>query len=191
MDPLLQQLLTKFGVMLPGVTMPDAPQPSPEQSVLRDELAKREQAKDPAWKQMGQKVMTAPAEMLSGLFYDPTTPLTEDQRNPAFAVGALGAAFPFAPKGIKGMYSKAEKLISGLPEMVQPSKLNSLLRSGPSTEEVKWRGLDKFLGSKKPVPKADLVKTLEENPLDVKLTRHGERRPGIKEDADINDYIPA
>ena len=159
-----------------GIHMPTAPEVSPEQLALKEELAKREQAKQSGWRTAGQKIMTAPAEMLSGLFDDPTQSLTPEQRNPAYAVGAMGASLPFGPKGIKGMWSKAERLVEGMGKKVPVGELAGAIKGRVNPSEAQWRGLDKFMeGRTGTVNRDELVGHLEQNPLDVRVKERAPR----------------
>ena len=175
-DSLTQQLIRRL-----GINMPEAPQPTPEQEELHQQLVGREQAKDSPLRKAAQQMLLAPGEAISGLFSDPIQDLTPEQRNPAFAVGALGAALPFGPKGIKGMYSKAERLAEGLPKKVPVKEWMGILknRARVHPEEVRWRGLDKLgEGRTEPIGRDEIIRQLEENPLDVKVIEY-DKQPRI------------
>lgn len=185
-DSLTSTLLQKL-----GVRMPTAPDLTPEQEQLRQEMIQRETSRPP------QGVLENVHDFLGGLFYDPTQPVPEG-KGAAYGLGAMGAALPFAPKGIKGMYSRVEKLAEQLPDLIKPGYLKGLLAnrppnpkvfpwSGPlgsSQQELDWRKVPEFLEdalrTQKPVAKADFVKHLEENPLDVRVIEKG-GPSGVKE----------
>lgn len=157
-----------------GLHLPTAPDISEEERLKADEAARQAQVAQPAWKRVLGDVMTAPAEALSGMFYDPAgAPPTADERNPAFAAGAMAAALPFGPKGIKGAYSRVEKIAETLPSAINPNKLASIFKNRTAAEELGWRKVPEFLegfSAQKPVPKEALLNHLHENPLDVKVT---------------------
>lgn len=163
-DALKQQLMGRL-----GVRMPQAPPLSPEQEALRQEMIRRETTRPP------HGIVENVHDFLGGLVGDPT----QMHRSTAEGLGMMAGSLPFAPKGIKGMYSRVEKIAESLPESIHPNKLLSILKNRASGEEVQWRGLDKMLaGRNQPVKKAEVVGQLERKPLDVKVVEKGGNWPG-------------
>ena len=160
-----------------GLRLPEAPEVSPEQRAVHQARVKQTQAGWPAWRKALVAGIEGVGNFGEGLLYDPTQPMPEGA-TPAYAAGALGAALPFAPKGIKGMYSRVERLAESLPNQIHPNKLLSILKNRVSGQEVEWRGLDKMLqGRSTPVTRGEVVRQLEQNPLDVNVVEYGESAP--------------
>lgn len=112
-DNLLDTITSRLGLRLPK-----PPQVSPEQDELHQQMVLREQAKASPTRRAIQQMMMAPGEMLSGMLYDPTQPVNAEERNPAFAAGALGATLPFSAgrkyiKGLQHTLPDLERVASG------------------------------------------------------------------------------
>ena len=155
---------------------PEAP-PYEIDEAERTRRATAAQGQLPSWKQrligMLDTAGDAVGDFAGGLMNDPTQPIPETDRNPAYAGGAvLAAGGPFGPKGIKGMYSRVERIAESLPSQINPGKLLSILKNRTSGEELAWRKVPEFVGQfdqARPVPKAGLVDHLQTNPLDVRV----------------------
>ena len=169
-DSLTEQVLRRL-----GINIPTAPEVSPEQQSLYREMATREQAKRPQWKRAISSGIEGAGNFLKGLGL--SDPLTDTPQGwPEFGGMAIGVAgLPFGPKGIKGMFSRTEKVAESLPGSVHPNKLAAILKNRASQEEVQWRGIDKMLAEhgNKPVAKQEFVEHLEKNPLDVTVLERG------------------
>ena len=175
-DSLTEQVLRRL-----GINIPTAPEVSPEQQSLYREMATREQAKRPQWKRAISSGIEGAGNFLKGLGL--SDPLTDTPQGwPEFGGMAIGVAgLPFGPKGIKGMFSRTEKVAESLPGSVHPNKLAAILKNRASQEEVQWRGIDKMLAEhgNKPVAKQEFVEHLEKNPLDVTVTEKYEPSDAI------------
>ena len=169
MENLFQLLLNRLA---PEVFKQQSPLAPPIPQKLWDEIAKKEQDALPEWKKRVISGLDTASNFVSGILSDPTTP--GPYTSTAEGIGAMLGALPFAPKGIKGLYSRVEKIAESLPEKIHPNKLGSILRNRASQEEVQWRGLDKLIqeAGDKPLTKESIIKTLHKNPLDVNIIQH-------------------
>jgi len=164
-DGLLQALMERLGVRLPQPTGPEA---TPEQRKAYEEMAQKNAG--PAAKAFGAAV-----DVGRGLFADPNMPIDQLQAtSPWQKLGMLGAAAPIFPqKGIKGLYSRVEKVAESIPETISAGKLASILKSRTAKEELDWRKIPQAIGDtsgNKAVRKGEFVEHLKKNPLDVKVT---------------------
>jgi hypothetical protein len=162
-----------------GVKMPKAPAEgvSPEQRQLHEELTKREMAKQGPVKRAVAGAVEGIPQFIKGLTSDPNMPRQEFDKTSGFGKAGMAASvLPFGPKGIKGLYSRVERIAESLPDKVHPNKLGTILRNRANQEEVSWRGIDKLMqdAGDKPIAKADVVSRLQEKPLDVKVIRKGD-----------------
>jgi hypothetical protein len=160
-----------------GVKMPKAPEVSPEQRQLHEELTKREMAKQGPVKRAVAGAVEGIPQFIKGLTSDPNMPRQEFDKTSGFGKAGMAASvLPFGPKGIKGLYSRVERIAESLPDKVHPNKLGTILRNRANQEEVSWRGIDKLMqdAGDKPIAKADVVSRLQEKPLDVKVIRKGD-----------------
>ena len=84
----------------------------------------------------------------------------------------LGPLANKAVSGIKGLYSRAQRVASGLPEKFHPNKALAALKNMASGEELGYRGVEPYLRSQGNVgTKTGLLEHLEKNPtpqLEVK-----------------------
>lgn len=151
---------------------------SPAQRKRYEETARREQAKSSPARKAVVGTLEGLFDLGKGLTVsDPNMPLEELRAASPWEKGGmlLATAPPGAPKNIKGLYSRVEQAVSKLPQMVHPNRAMSALKNAASGEEIKWRGLDKLLSPDRGrIPKSEIVEHLEQNPLDVKVTRRGE-----------------
>lgn len=97
-DQIMPKPLDFLNALLPRPLPTVPPQVfTPEE---RERYAKAQQAKLPPWKQAAIQGLDQVGEQIGnvtkGLFSDPTQPITTENRNPAYAIGALAAATPFA-----------------------------------------------------------------------------------------------
>ena len=79
----------------------------------------------------------------------------------------------------KGLYSRVEKVVSGLGNApMHPNKVAGMLKNQASPDETAYRGVDKFLAAagNKPISKQALEQVLKDNPLNLKTTSLG--KPG-------------
>lgn len=186
-EALVTELLRKLGAQVPS----KVPEVSPEQRLLHEELVKRQQQLDPGWKKLVRGGLQVVPDVAKGLVADPAMPRVEfDQTSPAQKFGMLGAALPFGPKGIKGLYSRVEKIAESLPNQIHPNKLGTILRNRASQEEVQWRGIDRLMqqAGNKPIAKEAVVRQLQEQPLDVKIVEKG--KPARLSDGDVFEPGP-
>src|SRR3990167_424322 len=84
----------------------------------------------------------------------------------------MAAETPFGPlankalSGIKGLYSRAQRVASGLPEKFHPNKALAALKNMASGEELGYRGVEPYLKSQGNVgTKTGLLEHLEKNPV--------------------------
>lgn len=146
------------------------PNPTPEQQAQADAQTKLAQAKGPLWKQLADRAISGGVGALKGLTgigdQGPAGPTATN------AGALLGAAVPFlgmggeALSGLKGFYSRVDKVAQELPELIHPNKAISLFKNNASPEEMSYRGLDKFLASKgnQMIPKSEIIDHLTKNP---------------------------
>jgi len=172
-DNLLNTLLTKLGMQVPE----SGPTPTDDQRRLYEEMAIREQAKRGPMSQAVSGVLAGAPQFARGFtISDPNMPLGDLQKtSPWEKAGMFAAAAPIFPqKGIKGLWSRAERIAESLPEKISGGKLASILKGNASKEEIGWRGLDKVVADpSKQIAKQDMISTLQKNPLDVKVTEKG------------------
>lgn len=136
MPDLLKTLLQRLNIQ------PPAEQPEPG---LQDVLALRAQASLPDWKKSAIHGVENAGDFVKGLFADPAGSDFQTGST-AKKFGTMAAAAPFfAPKSIKGMFSRVENIAESLPATIHPNKLGTILRNRASQEEVGWRGLDKLM----------------------------------------------
>ena len=182
------QLLQFLGLNLPPI--PEAP------SVEKEQLYRQMQLEEQRRWSPGRKALTGAIEgaydfgagLVAG---DPTQPFDSN----AEGMGILaGAALPFKPKGIPGMFSRVERVAESIPPgaKLHPNKLGSILRNRTSQEEVGWRGVDKLLQERSatntPISRDELVGHLEKHPLDVNVI---EKSAAARQSASAMDDLSA
>jgi hypothetical protein len=179
-DSIASRFLKQLGVTLPEVAPVD-----PKQQELHDELARREMAKASPIKRAAASGIEGIGDMLKGFFDDPNMPREQfDKTSTGQRLGMAASVLPFGPKGVKGLYSRVEKIAETLPNQIQPAKLKAILGAGRTNpEELTWRDVPSLFegpkveqltgGPNKPLAKQQIIHHLQENPLDVKVTRKG------------------
>ena len=83
----------------------------------------------------------------------------------------LAAAAPLGGTGIKGLFSRADKVIEGFPKKINASRALSQLKNQASGEELSYRKLDEFLKGKQgqPIEAEQIREVASQNPLNLSV----------------------
>ena len=170
--------------------MPTAPEVSPEQEALHQEMVKREQAKWNPIYMKGVKLAEEIPSFLKGLTMgDPTQ--NPDSGGEAFGILA-GAALPLGgptKTGIKGLYSRLGRAVESLPAQLKATSARNQLKRFSHPEEMKWTGVDEMLSGRgmQPVNRDELIKQMEGNGIKLDVKRYGPKKTVAEYAADPTD----
>lgn len=89
---------------------------------------------------------------------------------PQMFLGATENVSPLA----KQLYSRLTRAFESAPERMPVAKAASIAKNAASKDEIQWRKLPDFLQGKQVVGKGEVLGHLQENPIDLKVSRRGE-----------------